>query len=174
MPNRVEKDPKRGPRLMLRFRCTQLDHFGFAFVEIEDHQVQMYLLRRFLARPIRSAIVVDLLEGDAVFAVVRPDLRPAVLDSGIPAEDFTIESGQDTDIRAVDDETREACNWRGGILPRTPDVEVKPFTSRPRGSRLLMTCRVHPAGGLSSRCGSGQRSQAPTRPEEAHFDLRVG
>lgn len=117
MPGRVEENPESGTGLRVRFGGTQLDGDLFPFVQVLHHQVQVHLLWYRLARPFWCPVAVHLLKRNAVTSVVGSDFGPVSVDLHIPAEQGTVKGREGSGVRAVDDETWEACDSHTGMLP---------------------------------------------------------
>src|SRR5436189_5593225 len=108
MPRRVEEHPEGRARLMLMPGRAEVQHRRLGDVEVVDVHVEMHLLRQLLARPGGRRVPLDLLEGDAL--PVSPDFSPVRGDVDLPAQQRAVERRESAWIRAVDDETREACD----------------------------------------------------------------
>ena len=73
-----------------------------ADIEVVDVEIEVQLLRVFIARPVRRHVTGRLLEGDCRPAVAR-QLRPLVVDvADRPARDRRVELGERLVVRAVE------------------------------------------------------------------------
>ena len=82
---------------------------SLGLVEVVDDHVEVHLLRHLLAGPHRGAVVVDLLERQAL-AVVGADVDPVVLGLDLPVEQRAVERRQRVGVGTVEHDAREACD----------------------------------------------------------------
>ena len=134
MSSGVEEDPEGRARLMAVLGRAQLEDGRLGNIEVVDIDIDVHLLGRFLPRPLRSRIPVDLLEGDGV-AIVGADGPPVgVALLHLPVKEGAVELRQRFGVGAVEDDNGVASDSHG--------LTVKPQadTVRPENQPV---CRIH-------------------------------